>query len=597
MEKTKILILEANPHKDLSLNDEIRDLRNVIRQSRDRKEFQIDIGLSVRSTDLQQLMLDYEPNIVHFCGHGTGQDGLVFLDKKISTDAISNLFKLCKDHLQCVVLNACYSRVQADKIVQYIPYVIGMMQEIKDDAAIAFSIGFYRALGFGRTFEDAFKFGKNAIQLTIDDNSKSKDAITEEMRKLIPIESVSEANITKENLIPTLRKKNITYKKRSSNGNNNSESLQEHYESIIKAILQGQIVFFLGSDINLCDRIQKNGEIEPSWESSSSFPPSGKELANYLAQTFPPQLEKIISYKQDKETGELQEQYPLINKLIHEHAVLISLNSKDKGSLHVGGEALQYLSQYAYLTNEKEFYDQLQQVQLGRQPNSLHKFFATLSAIMREKGYYPPYPLIVTTNYDCALEQAFKDAEEPFDLVFYSNALDAKEQDKFVHQTLDGDPQEIREPNEYAGLSFEKRPVILKLYGTVDKIEEGESLVITEEHYIEYLVTRDLSNSLPSKLLTKLKFPKRMPNILFLGYSLSDWNQRIILHRIWDDLTSSQSRKRFPWWAIQSNTDPLAHKLWDSYGIVSHDVLLSNYISELQNRVQDIRARGDKDHD
>ncbi|MGK7898223.1 MAG: hypothetical protein AB4372_32550 [Xenococcus sp. (in: cyanobacteria)] len=63
----KILILEANPHKDLDLNKEIRDLRNVIQQSREREEFQIDIGLSVRSTDLQQLMLDYEPNIVHFC--------------------------------------------------------------------------------------------------------------------------------------------------------------------------------------------------------------------------------------------------------------------------------------------------------------------------------------------------------------------------------------------------------------------------------------------------------------------------------------------------------------------------------------------------
>ena len=41
----KILILEANPHKDLNLNDEIRDLLDVIKLSRYREEFEIDFGL------------------------------------------------------------------------------------------------------------------------------------------------------------------------------------------------------------------------------------------------------------------------------------------------------------------------------------------------------------------------------------------------------------------------------------------------------------------------------------------------------------------------------------------------------------------------
>ncbi|MGK7916924.1 MAG: hypothetical protein AB4038_15500 [Prochloraceae cyanobacterium] len=72
-------------------------------------------------------------------------------------------------------------------------------------SAIAFSIGFYRALGFGRSFEDAFKFGKNAIQLTINDSSNSRDAISEEMRKLVAIDDVSEADIVQEHLKPVLR--------------------------------------------------------------------------------------------------------------------------------------------------------------------------------------------------------------------------------------------------------------------------------------------------------------------------------------------------------------------------------------------------------
>ncbi len=234
----KILILEANPHKDLSLNDEIRELQDVIRQSRDREEFQIDIGLSVRSTDLQKLMLDSEPNIVHFCGHGTGQDGLVFRDKKIDTDALSNLFELCQKDLQCVVLNACYTEAQADEIVKHIKYVIGMNQAIRDDAAIAFSIGFYRALGYGCSFEDAFKFGKNAIQLAIDDSLKSRDAIAEEMRKLVAIDGVSETVIAQEHLKPILLKNNESNGKSTNEGKSNFLMLTDKEREALIEIIQ-----------------------------------------------------------------------------------------------------------------------------------------------------------------------------------------------------------------------------------------------------------------------------------------------------------------------------------------------------------------------
>jgi hypothetical protein len=64
-------------------------------------------------------------------------------------------------------MNACYAEVQANEIVKHIKYVIGMNQAMRDDAAIAFSIGFYRTLGYGRSLEDVFKFGCNANQLQI----------------------------------------------------------------------------------------------------------------------------------------------------------------------------------------------------------------------------------------------------------------------------------------------------------------------------------------------------------------------------------------------------------------------------------------------
>jgi hypothetical protein len=75
------------------------------------------------------------------------------------------LFKLVTDHVNCVVLNACYSDIQAEAIVEHIPFVIGMKRAIGDEAAIAFAVGFYKALGANRSIEEAYEFGCVEIQL------------------------------------------------------------------------------------------------------------------------------------------------------------------------------------------------------------------------------------------------------------------------------------------------------------------------------------------------------------------------------------------------------------------------------------------------
>jgi hypothetical protein len=111
-----------------------------------------------------------KPQIVHFSGHGTGEDGLVFEDivgqeKVVDTEALTTLFKLFSVRVECVVLNACYSEIQAKAIVKHINYVIGMNQSIGDIAAIEFAVGFYTAVGAGEPIEFAYQLGCNAIQL------------------------------------------------------------------------------------------------------------------------------------------------------------------------------------------------------------------------------------------------------------------------------------------------------------------------------------------------------------------------------------------------------------------------------------------------
>ncbi len=83
----------------------------------------------------------------------------------VDTQAIANLFELFSTTIECVVLNACYSEVQASAIAKHIPYVIGMNQAIGDKAAIKFATGFYNAVGAGESVEFAYKLGCNVIQL------------------------------------------------------------------------------------------------------------------------------------------------------------------------------------------------------------------------------------------------------------------------------------------------------------------------------------------------------------------------------------------------------------------------------------------------
>jgi formylglycine-generating enzyme required for sulfatase activity len=205
----KILILAANPRKDLNLDREIRDLKAVIEKSRSREQFEVVTELAVRVEDLQELMLKHEPQILHFCGHGGGEEGLVFASDEVKeqwlkADALSNLFRLFTRHLECVLMNACYSEVQANAMIEHINYVIGMRQTIQDNAAIAFSKGFYRALGYDRPIVEAYEFGCNAIQLEITGSSKIRSAATEADRKAEVVDAIQQTTIP-EYLKPILK--------------------------------------------------------------------------------------------------------------------------------------------------------------------------------------------------------------------------------------------------------------------------------------------------------------------------------------------------------------------------------------------------------
>lgn len=171
--KVTILFVAADPTNAsrLCLGEEFREIDEQLTLSRHRDLFSLALPqLCLRSKDIARVLLNTQPQIVHFSGHGTPEGALCFENQigqsqLVQPDALAALFEHFSSHVSCVLLNACYSELQAKAIAEHIEYVIGMNQAIGDKAAIAFAIGFYQALGAGRPIEDAYKLGCVQIRL------------------------------------------------------------------------------------------------------------------------------------------------------------------------------------------------------------------------------------------------------------------------------------------------------------------------------------------------------------------------------------------------------------------------------------------------
>jgi len=172
MGKTRILFFASNPEstEKLSLDEEARSISRKIRETDYRDSLEFITAWAIRPTDLLDELNLHKPTIVHFSGHGSGEEGLILSDDQgelrfVSADALKMLFSSVNDNIRLVVMNACYSEVQAKAIAEVIDCVIGMKSDIGDHAAITFAEYFYNALGYGRSVKQAFEQGKAALML------------------------------------------------------------------------------------------------------------------------------------------------------------------------------------------------------------------------------------------------------------------------------------------------------------------------------------------------------------------------------------------------------------------------------------------------
>lgn len=171
-ERIHVLFLASNPRdqQQLLLDEEVRAISEMIRKSLHRDAVRLESRWALRPLDLLQALNEVKPRIVHFSGHGSDQDELVFQDdrgasKPVSKEAIVQTMAAMAGDIQLVFFNTCYSRAQAEAVTGHVPAAIGMNTTIGDKAARVFSSQFYSAIGFGLPIAKAFAQAKASLML------------------------------------------------------------------------------------------------------------------------------------------------------------------------------------------------------------------------------------------------------------------------------------------------------------------------------------------------------------------------------------------------------------------------------------------------
>jgi DNA-binding SARP family transcriptional activator len=239
--------------------------------------------------------------------------------------------------------------------------------------------------------------------------------------------------------------------------------------------------------------------------------------------------------------------------------------------------ALPRVAQYAaMLKGSGPLYDELHAYFDPDPPPSLvHRFLAALPPRFRERGV--PHQLIVTTNYDLALEEAFLEAGEEIDVVSY--VASGRNRGRFCHIAPDGQARLIDSPNTYATeLSLDRRTIVLRLHGQVDRRpdREWESFVVMEDDYIDYLAQTDVANVVPVALVARL----RRSHFLFLGYSMADWNLRLLLNRLWGDQPLSYRS-----WTVDHGATALEREFWRRRDVDMVDMTVDRCVEALSEHI------------
>jgi hypothetical protein len=182
-----------------------------------------------------------------------------------------------------------------------------------------------------------------------------------------------------------------------------------------------------------------------------------------------------------------------------------------------------------------------------------------MHALIVELGF----SIIYTTNYDRNIEAAF--AAHRRDFVKVANARD-------IAKTREGVAQ------------------IVKFHGDFD---DDDSLVITETDYFNRL-------AFDSPLDIKFRSDALGKTVLFIGYSMSDMNIRLLLHNLWRTWqTSGYAKDRPKSFVFMARPNPMQKAVLEQWGITAlsgesddPEEALTGFLTALKKRVGELNDPG-----
>jgi hypothetical protein len=156
----------------IPVEEEYKAIYNAKDRSRYREQINLVPWPAVSLEEFQGVFEKNKPNILHFSGHATEIGSLVFQgpDERtqyVPKEPFTKAFELLGEkNLKLVVLSVCFSKQQAESVVQYVDRVVGFDQTIEADKAIMFFEKFYESIfNEGNSVEEAFKIAKNQLSL------------------------------------------------------------------------------------------------------------------------------------------------------------------------------------------------------------------------------------------------------------------------------------------------------------------------------------------------------------------------------------------------------------------------------------------------
>lgn len=173
----KMVFFGSNPNDTTRLNLDIesREVSNIIRRGEKRikliKEFAITYEL------FREIILIEKPNLIHLSGHSTGEEFIFHNAEnyavKVPFSKIASFLDLIRDSIEIIFLNAKISKNSINHFLRVVDYFAGTTELLSDKEAINYSSGFYTAIAYGKTYNEAIKF----TNLNIDDmvNLKYQD--------------------------------------------------------------------------------------------------------------------------------------------------------------------------------------------------------------------------------------------------------------------------------------------------------------------------------------------------------------------------------------------------------------------------------------